>query len=105
MWPTVEKWTGEVSDQIDKLGTVIIQRSGAVCNTSGDGRAALIVSICDAPTYGLIAADGTRFHWRQDLTRPATEEETVEYWRRRAERAEERLSRLENPIDANSNSA
>lgn len=47
--------------------------------TSEEGEAAEVVSMCDAPTFGLVGADGSRAHWRQDLTRPATTEEQIAY--------------------------
>lgn len=70
---------------LDKLGTIVVKRYG-----TGDkmGEAAEIVSICNAPTFGLITTAGIHYNWRQDLTRPATEQEAAEYWKQRALKAE-----------------
>lgn len=73
-------------DRTDLLGTVVVQRFG----TGAEGDASAILTICDAPTFGLIRADGHHFDWRQDLTRPATTEEALAYWRERALNAEKK---------------
>ena len=67
-------------DKLDQLGTVVIPRYG----TGTEGEAAEIVSICDAPSFTLVPADGRPFSWRQDLTRAATRDEELAYWKERA---------------------
>lgn len=78
-----------MSDQLDKLNTVVVKRYG----TGESSELALVVSICDAPTYTLLDVSGARYSWRQDLTRPATADESIRYWRERAETAERLLDK------------
>lgn len=61
------------------------------------GEFAVIVGVVDEPTYILAGLDGKQYSWCQSLTRSATSEETVAYWRDRAKRAEERIDMIINP--------
>ena len=78
-----------MSATIERLETVVMKRYGT---DTEQGELALIVGACDAPTFNLLRLDGQRFHWRQDLTRPATPEETAEYWKQRALIAEDKTT-------------
>jgi hypothetical protein len=44
-----------------------------------------VVATSDHPTATLLTSDGQRITWAQHLTRPATPEEIVEYWKASAE--------------------
>lgn len=44
-----------------------------------------VVSTADHPTATLVNAKGERVSWAQHLTRPATQEEIIEYWKACAE--------------------
>ena len=61
-----------------------------VCTTvSGAVHAiGIAFSYCDAPTYAVDIDGSAKAHWRADLMREATPEETIDYWRNRAIRAE-----------------
>ena len=69
-----------------ELGTIVVKRYG-----TGDehGELAEVVSIINSPTYELKDTSGNIYTWVQNITRPATVEETIAYWRERARRAEE----------------
>jgi len=82
-----------VSDSVDKLGTVVVKQY-ASGSENHEPELALIFTSCDAPTYGLRDAENNRYHWRQDLTRPATPEEAVRYWQQRAENAEHLFEKM-----------
>lgn len=74
----------------DQLNTVVAIRTGI--GKFGDSpELALVLSACDAPTFGMRKPSGEWVNWRQDLTRPATPEETVRYWESRARHAEQAL--------------
>ena len=79
--------------QFDKLNTIVRVCTGTE-NTeqrkSSDGNFCEVVSICNEPTYQLRDSNGHHFHWAQSLTRPASEQETIEYWKNRAIIAEEK---------------
>jgi hypothetical protein len=76
-------------DDIERLGQVVVKRYGT--GRENPRETAEIVAICDAPSFILVTTEGERYNWRQDLTRPATEAETINYWKRRAESAERTL--------------
>lgn len=73
--------------RLDKLNTVVVKRYGST-GENAEPELALVVSSCDAPTFGLLDAEGNQFNWRQDLTRAANPDEAQAYWRRRTENAE-----------------
>lgn len=66
---------------IDKLGMIVVKRYGT---GTEDGEFAEVVSYCDAPSFHLRSPDGSEYHWREDLTRPASANEVVQYWQQRA---------------------
>lgn len=72
-----------------ELGQIVMQRFG----TGNEGALCEVKSSCDAPTFSLVTNLGHEFTWRQDLTRPATEAETILYWKNRAIEAESLLAR------------
>jgi TolA-binding protein len=91
----------ETFQGLDRLNRVVIRRMGV-----GDEESpTLIVAICDAPTFVLVDSAGNRYHWRQDLTRPATPTESIDYWRERAMKVEEShkrvLETLQKALDQN----
>src|ERR1051325_5280197 len=81
-----------MNEQLEKLNTVVVKRYRGT-GENQEPELALVVSSCDAPTYGLQDASGHRYHWRQDLTRAATPDEAIKYWRERAEKAERLLDK------------
>lgn len=77
------------NDDIERLGHVVVKRYST--GDENPHETAGIVGICNVPSFSLIDTEGERYDWRQDLTRPATETETINYWKRRAESAERTL--------------
>lgn len=70
----------------DVFGKIVVKRYG-----TGDERGELceVVFTINQPVYQLRTPEsGELFTWCQSLTRPATPEEQIEYWRRRALAAE-----------------
>lgn len=51
-----------------------------------------VVSLLDEPSAELIGSDGKAFQWAQSLTRPATPEESMAYWKSQAETWKRRAS-------------
>ncbi len=71
-----------------ELGSVVVKRYGT---GHEDGELAEVVAVINLPTYELKDADGRRYTWVQNITRPATPDETTAYWQERARKAEEKL--------------
>ncbi|MFL6228421.1 MAG: hypothetical protein ACJ741_06545 [Pyrinomonadaceae bacterium] len=69
----------------DKLGSIVMKRYGG--GRESDELCEVVSSLAE-PSYHLRQPDGHVFTWAQSLTRPATHEEEVAYWRARAERTE-----------------
>jgi hypothetical protein len=69
---------------MDWLGKVVVTRYG-----DGSTKCAVeVASYCDAPTIGGRDEYGIWVNWRADLSREATAEETIAYWKERALKAE-----------------
>lgn len=64
-----------------QLGEVVIQRFGH----GEEGKPCEVRSILDEPSATLVDAEGHSFQWAQSLTRPATPDEAVAYWKAQAE--------------------
>jgi hypothetical protein len=80
--------SGPAGDGLAKLGKVVRKVYGT--NESTDGYAE-VVAVCSVPSYTLRDEQGTTYSWRQDLTRPASLEEELAYWKARAQAAERRV--------------
>jgi hypothetical protein len=83
------------NNDIKQLGTVVVKRYGT--GRENVNETAEVISVCGAPSFGLVDTEGRRYNWRQDLTRPATVEETIDYWKRRAASAERALKERRQP--------
>lgn len=81
-----------MNEQLDKLNTVVIKRYAST-GENQEPELALVITSCEAPTFGLLDTSGNQYHWRQDLTRAATPDESIKYWRGRAEIAERTLEK------------
>lgn len=68
-----------------RLGAIVMKRYGT---GTENGELCEIVSALDEPSFSLRDTSGHEFTWAQSLTRDATDGERVEYWKRRALRAE-----------------
>ena len=78
-----------------QLGKVVIAKTapGAHAFTG------IVLCYTDQPTYTIIDESGRERSWVASLCLPATDEEIIEYWQRRTERAEERVRRLRKASD------
>lgn len=84
---------------LNKLGQIVRKCYGPETpaqRRSNEGEFAEIEFIINSPTYSLLDTDGHSYTWVQDLTRPATPEETTAYWKQRAINAEAKLNRDKN---------
>lgn len=71
---------------LDLLGTVVMKRYG----TGEIGKEACeVLSSLEEPSFQLVSVEGESFTWAQSLTRPATPEEAIEYWKARTRYAED----------------
>jgi hypothetical protein len=70
------------------LEQVVMKRYGTGVE---HGELCEVVAIINEPAYELRTVEGQEFSWCQSLTRPATDGETIDFWRSRARRAEREL--------------
>jgi hypothetical protein len=68
-------------------GDIVMKRYGTGTESGELGEVAGMYS---EPTACLVAPDGHKYWWAQSLTRPATPDEVVHYWKARALKAEQR---------------
>lgn len=79
---------------MDDLNTVVRVMYG----TGQPMGPALVIGASDAPQFLLQAPDGRQFWWRQDLCRGAKEGAEADYWKARAQAAEQRLEAARDAI-------
>lgn len=82
-----------MGDATDMLGRVVIL-STAQGDRYGVG---MVIAIAGFPTYELEDASGDRMAWGVHLSRPATPDEAIAYWRDRACNAERALRAAKAP--------
>lgn len=63
------------------LGDIVRQKDGQ----GNEGKLCEVLSMLNEPSAKLVDETGSAFHWAQSLTRPATPEEVVAYWKAQAE--------------------
>ncbi|GEM_PF-5869265 len=71
-----------------KIGEIV-----RVVTQGTEGKLCEVRSMLNLPSAELVDEDGHSFHWAQSLTRPATNEETVSFWKNQAEHWKRRAAK------------
>ncbi len=71
------------------LGSIVRQRDGQ----GNESKLCQVRSMLNEPSAELVDENGHTFHWAQSLTRRATPEEEIAYWKAQAENWKRRAAK------------